>query len=90
MSPPRRPSQTHEVLDTEEATVIDVLPEQGLIKLHDQLGHEFIVRPRGSYEQRSKWFQNPELIMDKPFIFQFQGRRIRIFMISDFSHLFIL
>ena len=66
--------------DDEEGLVIGVEEGSGteaglaLIKIRDRLGHEFVVRPRGSFEQRAVWFRNPNLVLGKQFTFRFQGR----------------
>jgi len=64
----------------EEGTIIyldqGTGPEEGLaiFIIRDQHGHEFPVRPRGSFQLRSYWFNNPQSVLGKAYTYRFFER----------------
>ena len=43
-----------------------------LLKVRDVRGNEFTVRPRGSFDLRKSWFQNPQLVVGKAYTIRYQ------------------
>lgn len=69
----------YKAFDDEEGIAIGVQEAKGTeagaadVIIRDPRGNTLTVRTRGSVERRRMWMQNPNLILNKPFTYRFQG-----------------
>lgn len=61
----------------EEGEIINVIEENGtenelcLFVIRDIRGNEFVVRPRGSFEQRKEWYRNRNKLIGKKYTYRY-------------------
>jgi ATP-dependent DNA ligase len=67
----------YKMFKDEEGVIIDVIEENGtekelsLFMIRDIRGNEFVVRPRGNFEQRKEWYRNRDRLIGKKYTFRY-------------------